>query len=115
MLEKGVRREFPELKQIVAEASRALAELDAGRLDELAMSCRALNRDLAQTNAVDRKRLARESRDAAGDMAVFSRVLSVTRANLNVIKRLRELRAGRFEYSEQQARWGQPGTQHGDN
>jgi hypothetical protein len=115
MLEKGVRREFPELKQIVAEASRALAELDAGRLDELAMSCRALNRDLAQTNAVDRKRLARESRDAAGDMAVFSRVLSVTRANLNVIQRLRELRAGRFEYSEQQARWGQPGTQHGDN
>jgi len=42
-------------------------------------------------------------------------VLSVTRANLNVIQRLRELRAGRFEYSEQQARWGQPGTQHGDN
>ncbi len=33
-------------------------------------------------------------------MAVFARVLEATRANLNVMNRLRELRAGRLEYSE---------------
>ena len=32
-------------------------------------------------------------------MAVFARVLEATRANLNVMNRLRELRAGRLEYS----------------
>ena len=36
-------------------------------------------------------------------MAVFARVLEATRANLNVMNRLRELRAGRLEYSERQA------------
>ena len=36
----------PELKELVAEASRALARLDAARLEELALSCEALNRDL---------------------------------------------------------------------
>jgi hypothetical protein len=115
MLELGVRRDFPELKQIVAEASRALAQLDTIRLEELALCCRALNRDLAQAGTIDRKRMAREAREAAGDIAIFSRVLTVTRGNLNVLNRLRELRAGRLEYSEQQARWGQTGTEHGDN
>ncbi len=36
----------PELKELVVEASRALARLDAPRLEELALSCEALNRDL---------------------------------------------------------------------
>ena len=39
-------------------------------------------------------------------MAVFARVLEATRANLKVMKRLRELRVGRLEYSELQARGG---------
>ncbi len=48
-------------------------------------------------------------------MAVFSRVLEATRANLNVMRKLRELRTDRLEYSERQAvgaiergrrRWG---------
>jgi hypothetical protein len=39
-------------------------------------------------------------------MAVFARVLEATRANLNVMSRLRELRAGRVEYTERQARGG---------
>ena len=46
MQEFGTRRDYPELKELVAEASRALAQLDAGRLEELALSCQALNRDL---------------------------------------------------------------------
>jgi hypothetical protein len=35
-------------------------------------------------------------------MAVFARVMEATRANLYVMKRLRELRAGRLEYGEAQ-------------
>jgi hypothetical protein len=112
----GARREHPELKQLVVEASRALACLDAARLEELALSCQALNRDLAGSGPEDRKQLARQAREAAGDMAVFARVLDVTRGNLNVINRLRELRAGRLEYGERQVRgWAPLEGRHGDN
>jgi hypothetical protein len=94
----------PELKQLVREASLALARLDQARLEELALSCEALNRALAPADPGQRKEWARKARDASADMAVFSRVLDATRANLSVVNRLRELREGRLEYSEQQAR-----------
>ena len=107
------RPEHMALKEMVTEASRALACLDAGRLEELALSCQALNRD---AEAVERVVLAHEFREAAGDMAVFARVLEATRANLNVMNRLRELRAGRLEYDEAQARgWTRAEAVHGDN
>jgi hypothetical protein len=116
MRELDARREQPELRRLVVEASRALARLDAGRLEELALSCQLLNRDLASSGTEDRTRQARE---AAGDMAVFARVLDVTRGNLNVINRLRELRAGRMEYGERPAAagcgWSPTGSGHGDN
>jgi hypothetical protein len=96
----------PELKQLVVEASRALARLDAARLQELALSCQALTRSLNPDNLDERKLLARQAREAEGDMAVFARVLEATRANLSVMTRLRELRAGRLEYTERQARGG---------
>jgi hypothetical protein len=119
MAELFGRGQHPELKQLVAEASRALAQLDAGRLEELALSCQALNRDLAASGTEDHVRLARQTREAAADMAVFSRVLDVTRGNLNVIQRLQDLRAGRLEYAERPAISGcawTPGTsRHGDN
>ncbi len=99
MLGIETRREHPELKQLVVEASRALANLDADRLEELALSCQALNRALAPMSPDQRKTLARQSREAAGDMATFARVLDATRANLNVMKRLRDLRTGHLEYS----------------
>ena len=51
-----------------------------------------------------RKTLARQSREAAGDMATFARVLDATRANLNVMNRLRDLHTGRLEYSSPQLR-----------
>lgn len=109
----GVR---PQLKELVVEASRSLARLDAERLEELALSCQALNRDLAQADATKRAALAVESREASKDMAVFSRVLEATRANLNVMNRLRELRAGRLEYGEAQAReWVLTENGHGNN
>jgi hypothetical protein len=98
----GVGPGHPELKELVWEASHALARLDTARLEELALSCQALNRELApdsSTNLVDYARQAREARE---EMAVFARVMEATRANLNVMKRLRELRDGRLEYCETQ-------------
>jgi hypothetical protein len=96
--ELGERGSRPRLKELVAEASQALARLDAGRLEELALACQALNRDLVLGDQDSRKALAAESREAQGDMAVFGRVLDATRANLHVMNRLRELREGRLEY-----------------
>ena len=109
----GTRRFDPELKQIVAEASRALALLDADRLEELARACQALNRD-----HLDSAGRAREARDAAGDMAVFARVLDATRANLHVMHRLRELRMGAVSYepgSPLTPGWTLPESCHGND
>ena len=116
MHEFGARRERPELKQLVMEASRALALLDAGRLEELALSCQALNRDLGTSGRADRPRMARQAREAAAEMAVLGRVLEATRGNLEVMNRLRELRAGRLEYARPKSSgWGLPGSGHGDD
>jgi hypothetical protein len=104
MQEFGARREHPELKELVLEASRSLARLDADRLEELARSCQALNRELTPISAVQRESLARESRDAIGDMVTLARVLEATRANLNVMNRLRALRTGQRDYSDGDAR-----------
>jgi hypothetical protein len=117
------RHGHPKLKELVVEASRALSRLDADRLEELALSCQALNRALVHEGAEARAELALEAKDAAGDMAVFARVLEATRANLNVMSRLRELRAGRLEYREgrmergifQATAWRQTESRHGDN
>jgi len=108
MLGLGTRRDHPELKQLVVEASRALALLDADRLEELALSCQALNQELTPMSPRQRQTLARQSREAAGDMATFARVIEATRANLNVMNRLRDLRTGRLEYTDPQLR-GQEG------
>jgi hypothetical protein len=119
----GERRGYPKLKELVVEASRALARLDADRLEELALSCQALNRDLARVDGDALAVLAVESREAAGDMVVFARVLEATRSNLNVMNRLRELRTGRLEYCAGHLGYGDPQAQqwrrtesgHGDN
>jgi hypothetical protein len=103
-------RGHPKLKELVVEASRALARLDATRLEELALSCQALNRDLAQANGDGdgRAALAAEAREAKGDMAVLARVLEATQANLNVMNRLRELREGRLGRREGRLEYGVP-------
>ncbi|MFP5235580.1 MAG: hypothetical protein ACLGSD_06735 [Acidobacteriota bacterium] len=89
----------PGLRLLVQQASRALAHLDADRLEELARTCAALQRDLRIADAVERAEIAREARQAAGDMAVFARVLDATRSNLEVMRRLRDLRQGAIEYT----------------
>ena len=94
----------PELKELVREASEALARLDAGRLEELAQCCRALNRDwsLQADGAKRQQELARQAREAAGEFVIFTRVLRATRANLDVMARLRGMSCGmsdeRLEY-----------------
>ncbi len=107
MQNSEARPENRELKELVVEASQALARFDARRLEELALSCRALTRTLNPKEARVRALLAEQAREAQGDMAVLARVLEATRANLNVMHRLRELRAGRVEYTEGQVRGGQ--------
>ncbi len=90
----------PELKELVVEASRALALLDAPRLEELAVSCEALNQNLDAMGACEKRELARQAREAQADMSVLKRVLEATRANQNVMRRLREMRERRLEYDE---------------
>jgi hypothetical protein len=116
MLESQALQRRQNLKELVAEASRALATLDAERLEELALSCQALNRELPQAGTEERAELARQARDAQGDMAVFARVLEVTKANLKVMNRLRSLRADRLEYGEQLKQGWRPAEgAHGDH
>jgi hypothetical protein len=112
----GARQKLPDLRGLLVEASQALARLDSDRLEELALSCQALNRDFAPANVADRAGFACQVREAAGEMAVFARVLEATRSNLNVMKRLRELRAGRLEYGESPARgWAETESAHGND
>jgi len=116
MLEIGESRVHPKLKELVVEASRSLALLDADRLEELALSCEALNRRLSPRDAGARAALVVEASEAAGDMAVFGRVLEATRANLQVMRRLRQVRTGCLEYGERQVLgWSRTEGSHGDN
>lgn len=110
------RQQRQNLRELVAEASRALTSLDADRLEELSLSCQALNRDLPQMDDRERAELAHQALDATQDMAVFVRVLEATRANLNVMHRLHDLQAGRLEYGERlERRWPPTESAHGDN
>ncbi len=90
----------PELKELVTEATRALARLDVARLEELALSCQTLTRNPPPQTVEEREEFGRQARAARGEMAVFARVLEATRANVKVMQRLRALRAGKAGYSE---------------
>jgi Iap family predicted aminopeptidase len=120
MQEMIEHRVYPSLKEMVVEASRALALLDADRLEELALSCQALNRDLARTSrqavAFEQTRLAAQAHEAKKEMAVFARVLDVSRANLTVLNRLRNMQTEHLEYREGQVRgWAGTENGHGNN
>lgn len=115
--DRGFKRlEDQELKELVSEASHALARLDTRRLEELALCCRSLNRELAPAGFRKRVDLARQSREAAEEMAVFARVMEATRANLDVMRRLHELRTGQLEYGQAQPRhWADAESGHGNH
>ena len=100
-----MRPNHPELKELVGEACHALARLDTRRLEELELCCQALNRAMMPPNPALMANRARQARDAAGEMAVFARIIDATRANLNVMKRLRELRTRHLEYGGEQTQY----------
>lgn len=85
-------------RQLVADASRSLAQLDAPRLEELAVSCHSLNREISLVSNGDRSFVIMEARDAFMEMRVLARILRVTQENLGVMSQLRTLKAGRLEY-----------------
>ncbi len=114
MQEWGTHRPVPELKQIVAEASRALALLDADRLEELARACERLQGAALHGADAAGADFARQAREAMGEMAIFGRVLEATRSNFNVLKRLRDLRQGRIEYVQSAAQPTRRGLTGGD-
>ena len=99
MQANGKLRYDPRLKELVVEASQALARLDADRLEELARSCEALNREVKQAGEEEYAALKICVRESAKEMAILAHVLEATRANANVMNRLRELREGRLEYA----------------
>ncbi len=86
----------PELKCLVAQAALSLATLDADRLEELSRFCEALKDDLAPEQA---QQIAREAHEARQEMATLAKSVEVTRTNLAVMNRLRELKASRMEYA----------------
>ena len=87
------RAESTKLKQIVAEASRALAHVDADRLEEMTLYCESLL-DEPITDIAN-------YRETAQEMAIFSRVLDATRANVRVMRQIRELREADAEHSHE--------------
>jgi hypothetical protein len=108
----------PEMKELVREASAALARLDAERLEELARCCQALNRDLRKRpEAVDRAALVAQAREAAGEFVVFTKVLEATRVNLEVMRRLKAFQQEQLEYgAEARAQqWARPEASDGNN
>lgn len=119
MRELRERNAHPELRELVAEASQALARMDCARLEELALSCQALNKEDMPLHPERRRELVRQAREAVADMEVLARVLEATRCNLKVMQRLRELRAGQLEYTvtSTDASWNGAGTvaEHGDH
>jgi len=95
----GQGRFNPELRELVVEASLALARLDADRLEELALLCQALNRDLTPPSELERAERICQAQEAQGELAVLGRVLEATGANLEVMNRLRDRRGSRLEYA----------------
>ncbi|HVZ83747.1 MAG TPA: hypothetical protein VG893_08730 [Terracidiphilus sp.] len=89
----------PEMKEILLEASRALAHLDADRLEELALCCQSLNKSAAGAGVAGLEAMKREVQEGLRELELFGHVLDATRANLRVLRRLRELRFGQVEYT----------------
>jgi hypothetical protein len=79
-------------RDLAIEAAGALARLDADRLEEMTEACVALNQ------CRDTTRLGQLEATDGHEMRVFSRILEATRANLNVLRRLRESQSSTVEY-----------------
>ncbi len=99
MLEHYESATQPHMRDIVLEAARSLAHLDAARLEELAVSCDVLNRELHRADTRGKELLVREVLDSRREMALLASVLEATRANLRVLRHLSAMQAGSVEYA----------------
>jgi hypothetical protein len=110
MFDAGKFERIPDLQGIAVQATRALALLDAAKLEELALTCETLHRQgygeghAARSGASEpareawRREMKRQQREAKAAMAVFRQVLDATRASLQVMRTLRSMRMGELEY-----------------
>lgn len=115
MRKSQLLRVYPELKELVAEATRSLARLDAERLEELALCCQALGADLA-AGRLDRSEVVRQAPEATRERQVLAQVLSATRANLQVVERLRNAGGRGSGYGDRAAdAWGRVEAGFGDD
>src|SRR5215472_10775367 len=84
-------------KDLVVEAVGALARLDADRLEEIAEWCGSLSRGASGGAA----RPASSETGPEGlrcEMAALARILEATRVNMNVLRRVKEVRSSAIEY-----------------
>jgi hypothetical protein len=109
------RNRHLELRNIFAEATLALAHLDSDRLEQMRLSCAALVRDDATGGGV-RTSVYSGCTDAWMEIAVLMRVLDATKANLDVMRRLREMCSAQLEYCPNSGRGGHSlDGDHGDH
>jgi hypothetical protein len=83
-----------ELKSLLLEASQALARLDARRLEEIALLCTALIREDSQCGLS-----ALNSPEIRKELTVFGCVVEATKANLGVLRSLRDRENLDLDYS----------------
>ena len=128
MRELGKRaRSNPELKELVAEASRALGAPGYGTAGGAGALVPGAEPGAEPEERGGAKATGAAGAGGGGRYGGVCRVLDATRANLNVMNRLRELRMGRLEYSERheaagtgshrgRRRWGEDAEAgHGDH
>jgi len=96
-----VGRVHPELRELVADAASALAQLDAKRLEELALTCRELC-DRSTHGEAETAGIYRQAQEASRKVTLLGRVLDATRANVRVVKQLRDSRGQQSGYEERQ-------------
>jgi len=104
------------IEEIVLEASKALTNWDADRLEELALSCEALNSDLMLLTPAGRAALAVEAQRAHRHLAVLKRSVHFTHENLKILKNLTAAHDEQLEYSPGPlGDWAARECEHGDN
>jgi hypothetical protein len=74
-----------DLNGLVVEALGSLACLEARRLEELVVFCRALERDVSVLSGKERLAFAASACKASRELRTFAGVLEATRENLRVL------------------------------
>ncbi|HWA94481.1 MAG TPA: hypothetical protein VG844_07750 [Terracidiphilus sp.] len=114
-MQSAIQTQAIELQALLFEASRALSRFDANRLEELALSCQALNRNLPEIHTSIRALPPAGARTARNHLATLARVIEVTRGNLAVIRQISTFEAGILEYARPSDVWGKGAAHDGDD